>query len=166
MIGSGAGPLLGAEIYDAEILGAQRAFIAAILVAGSKPIKVLLESSEAVQALRSGRSRSFQGKVDKFVFDSRNHQSVEIRWIPGHSGMAGNERADKLAKAALRNLPDERTNTTHSTEVNRRIRFTFAPINRFVRERADELVTAWWEKFLEFVTITKCYGAQNIYREA
>ena len=146
MIGSGAGPLLGAEAYDAEILGAQRALEAAILVAGSKLIKVLLDSSEAIQSLRSGRSRSFQGIVDKFVSDCRNHQSVKVRWIPGHSGILGNERADKLAKTALRDLPDERTNTTLSTEAHRRIRFTFVSLNRFLRERGDELVASWWQK--------------------
>ena len=84
MIGSGAGSLLGAETYGAELLGAQKALEAALLVAGSNSIKVLLDSLHAVQALRSGRSRSFQGMVDKFVKDCQRHRSVEIRWIPGH----------------------------------------------------------------------------------
>ncbi|KAI0999523.1 hypothetical protein K3495_g8671 [Podosphaera aphanis] len=59
MIGSGAGALLGAEACDAEVLGAQKALEAAMQVAGTKPIKVLLDSLEAIRALRSSRSRSF-----------------------------------------------------------------------------------------------------------
>ena len=102
MIESDAGPLWGAEAYDAELLGAQKALEAAIRVAGTNPIKVLLDNSEAAQALRSGRSRSFQGIVDRFVLDCQRHRSVEIRWIPGHSGIEGNEKADELAKSALK----------------------------------------------------------------
>ncbi len=146
MIGIGSGPLLGAEAYDAELLGAQKALEAAILVAGINPIKVLLDSSEASQALQSGRSRSFQGIVDKFVSDRQKHPSVEIRWIQGHSGIEGNEKADELAKAALKDLPDDGTDAILSAEVNRRTKFTFASLSRFVRERAVELAASWWQK--------------------
>ncbi|KAI0998477.1 hypothetical protein K3495_g9717 [Podosphaera aphanis] len=145
MIGSGTGALLGAEAYDAEVLGAQKALEAAMQVASTNPIKVLLDSSEAIQALRSGRSRSFQGIVDKFVIDCQRHQSVEIRWIPGHEGIEGIEKADKLAKAALKDLPDERSETTLAPNVNCRTKFTFASISRFVREREDEPVASWWQ---------------------
>ncbi|KAI0993871.1 hypothetical protein K3495_g14313, partial [Podosphaera aphanis] len=131
MIGSDAGPLWGAEAYDAEILGAQKALEAAIRVAGTNPIKVLLDNSEAAQALRS---------------DCQRHQAVEIRWIPGHSGIVGNEKADKMAKVALNDLPDDATNATHSAEVNRSLKYTFASPNRFARERADDLVSSWWHK--------------------
>ncbi|KAI0997696.1 hypothetical protein K3495_g10490 [Podosphaera aphanis] len=146
MIGSDVGPLWGAEAYDAEILGAQKALEAAIRVAGTNPIKVLLDNSEAAQALRSGKSRSFHGIVDRFVLDCQRHQAVEIRWIPGHSGIEGNEKADKNAKAALKDLPDDATNATHSTEVNRSLKYTFASLNRFARERADDLVSSWWQE--------------------
>ncbi len=146
IIGSDAGPLWGAEAYDAEILGAQKALEAAIRVAGTNPIKVLLDNSEAAQALRSVRSRSFHGIVDRFVLDCQRHQAVEIRWIPGHSGIEGNEKADKIAKAALKDLPDDATNATHSTEVNRSLKYTFASLNRFARERADDLVSSWWQE--------------------
>ncbi|KAI0997741.1 hypothetical protein K3495_g10448 [Podosphaera aphanis] len=146
MIGSDAGPLWGAVAYDAEILGAQKALEAAIRVTGTNPIKVLLDNSEAAQALRSGRSRSFPGIVDRSVLDYQRNQAVEIRWIPGHSGIVGNEKVDKMAKAALKDLPDDATNATHSTEVNRSLKYTFASLNRFARERADDLVSSWWQK--------------------
>ena len=67
MIGSGAGPMLGAEAYDAELFGAQKALEAALLVAGSNSIKVLIDSLQAVQALRSGRSKTSQEIMDIFV---------------------------------------------------------------------------------------------------
>ena len=87
MIWSGADLLLGAEACDAELLGAQKVLEVALLVAERDSIKVLFDSLQAVQALRSGRSKSFQGIFEEFVKDCQKHQSVEIRWIPGHSGI-------------------------------------------------------------------------------
>lgn len=56
LIVSGAGPMPGAEVYVAELLGAQKAQEAAISKAGSSPIKVLLDNAVAVQALQRGRT--------------------------------------------------------------------------------------------------------------
>ena len=98
-------------------------------MADNNPIKVLLDSLQAVQALRSGRSRSSLGKVGNFVKDCQKVQSVEIRWIPGHPGIEGNEMADKLAKATLIKFPNEVTNEALPMEVPRRIKFTFASLN-------------------------------------
>ncbi|KAI0997565.1 hypothetical protein K3495_g10621 [Podosphaera aphanis] len=117
---------------EGQMIGrAQKALEAAIRVAGTNPIKVLLDNSEAAQALRS---------------DCQRHQAAEIRWIPGHSGIVGNEKADKMAKAALKDLPGDAKNATHFTEVNRSLKYTFASLNRFARERADDLVSSWWQK--------------------
>lgn len=44
MIGSGAGPMSGAEIYDAEIFGALKAIEAAMEKAGNALTKLLLDN--------------------------------------------------------------------------------------------------------------------------
>ncbi|KAI0994090.1 hypothetical protein K3495_g14093, partial [Podosphaera aphanis] len=133
LIASGAGPMHGAEIYDAELLGAQKALEAAMSKAGTSPIKLLLDNAIAVQALQRGRTKSSQAVVDKFVAQLQQCQSVEIRWIPGHSGIIGNEEADKLAKGALRNLPAGPIQ--EPSEDREEHKFTFSAVARFVKEQ-------------------------------
>nr|CCA28121.1 hypothetical protein SS1G_12417 [Albugo laibachii Nc14] len=142
LIGQGAGAMPGAEVYDAEILGAQKALEAAILKAGNSPIKVLLDNSAVVRALQRGRSKSSQAIVDKYIAQTRVHPAVETRWIPGHTGITGNEAADKLAKAALKELPPE--TSTESPETRSGHRYTFAAVSRFVKERCEKAVESWW----------------------
>ena len=144
MIGSDAGPLPGAEVYDAEIFGAQKALEGAIGKAGSSPIKVLLDNSIAARALQTGRTKSSQAVVDTFTRLVRRARSVEIRWIPAHSGITGNEEADRLAKEALRKLPAE--TTTDPSTIKDGLKYTFAALNRFVRQRCEEAVESWWLK--------------------
>ncbi|KAI0998038.1 hypothetical protein K3495_g10151 [Podosphaera aphanis] len=95
LIASGAGPMHGVEVFDAELLGAQKALESAISKAGTSPIKLLLYNAVAVQALQKGRTKSPQAVVDKFVAQMQQCQSVEIRWILGHSGIIRNEEAEK-----------------------------------------------------------------------
>lgn len=144
MIGQGAGAMPGAEVYDAEILGAQKALEAAISKAGKSPIKVLLDNSTVVRALQRGRSKSSQAIVDKFIALIRSHPAVETQWIPGHTGITGNEAADKLAKAALNELPPEIS--TESPETRSGHRYTFAAVSRLVKERCEKAVESWWSE--------------------
>ena len=108
MIGSGSGPMPGAEVYDSELLGAQKAMEEVIKKANGGPAKVLLDNPNATRALRSGRTRLSQSVVDKFTTQTGQFLSVKVCWIPGHSGISGNKQAGKLAKAALRDILDLR----------------------------------------------------------
>ncbi|KAI1004247.1 hypothetical protein K3495_g3967 [Podosphaera aphanis] len=92
---------------------------------------------------RQGPRGRISNRVDSLL--QLLDQQVEILWIPGHEGIEGNEKAVKLAKAALNDLPDERSETTLASNVNCRTKFTFASISRFVREHEDELVASWWQ---------------------
>jgi ribonuclease HI len=51
----------------------------------------------------------FRKPID-YILQADANARVEIRWIPGHKGFIGNERADAIAKAAVNNPP-----ITHST---------------------------------------------------
>ena len=60
--------------------------------------------------------------------------TVEVRWIPGHKGIASNERADRLAKAALRDLAGMDTETPRSHACQAQL----------ARQRRQDLVAKWW----------------------
>ena len=72
--------------------------------------------------------------VDKFTTQTDQFLSVEVRWIPGHSGITVNEQADKLAEASLRDLLD----------LSGEQKYTFAALKRLVREQAVEAMESWW----------------------
>ena len=82
--------------------------------------------------------------VDKFSSLRRNKR-VEIRWIPGHVGIQGNEEADKLAKSAL-GAPNNRSLTSAAPSGEDQD-LTFAALGRLVKERSQELVEEWWQKY-------------------
>ncbi|KAM4060142.1 RNase H domain-containing protein [Hirsutella rhossiliensis] len=64
---------------------------------------------------------------------AREHGAVEIRWIPGHADIPGNEEADALAKAGA-SLPEPADNTP-----------TLAHLRRIARQQPKVAFKAWWE---------------------
>ena len=102
----------------------------AIKKANRGQVEVLLDNPIVVRALRSGRTRLSQSVVEKFTTQTGQFRSVEVRLIPRYSGIAGNEQADKLAKAALGDLLHLRGEQ----------KYTFAALNRLVRVQAEEAV--------------------------
>ena len=144
LIGQGAGAVPGAEVYDAEILGAQKALEAAIIKAGNSPIKVLLDNSAVVRALQRGRSKSSLAIVDKYIAHTRTHLAVETRWIPVHTWISGHDKADKLAKAALNELSHEKR--TRSLERRSGHKYNFAAVSRFAKECCGKAVESGWSE--------------------
>jgi len=43
--------------------------------------------------------------------DEHREAHIEVAWVPGHMGIAGNNRADKIAKAATKLEPATKTTT-------------------------------------------------------
>ena len=141
VIGSDSGLLLGVEVCDAEDSGAQKALEGAMGKAGDCPIKGLLDNSTAVRALRTGQTKSSQAAVEIFTRLARQARSVEIRWIPAHAGIMGNEDADRLAKDAFRNFSAKIDAAT--SEKRCEVKYKFAALTRLVRQKCGKAVKSW-----------------------
>ncbi|KAJ5761312.1 hypothetical protein N7520_008468 [Penicillium odoratum] len=101
------------EVYDAEIMGAVEGLQAAVnlpCASYSTGLVILLDNLAVASLLSDGRPAPHRRKLtDLFQKLTTQWKSaayilstprtpVEVRWMPGHSGIAGNETADELAK--------------------------------------------------------------------
>ncbi|KAI1000223.1 hypothetical protein K3495_g7975 [Podosphaera aphanis] len=98
------GILYGGEVYDAEIFGATMALRAALSIRRSgQKIYVLLDNQAAVRAHQTGSTSSCL-RLTRIFHDVSQKANSEVRWVPGHSKIPGNEEADAAARAALQSL--------------------------------------------------------------
>ena len=75
---------------------------------------------------------SSQDAFTRFQDLAKAHGDVEVRWIPGHAGIPGNEEADGLAKAGC--LLPEPTGAVPS----------LAHLRRLARQQPRDAFKAWW----------------------
>jgi hypothetical protein len=70
-----------------------------------RKVTVFTDSQNALTSLqvrKSGHERPIEGYADRL----REHGvQVELRWVPGHASVTGNERADRLALLASKYAP-------------------------------------------------------------
>ncbi|KAI0991570.1 hypothetical protein K3495_g16617, partial [Podosphaera aphanis] len=136
-----------AQIYDAEIIGAVaglRAACSHFMARFATNVAVCLDNEEAAIRLHSGwltpssshQITEFQNLRETWARRERaaaaNIGNVQIRWIPGHKGIAGNTRADTLAKQACN------SETTRSEA-------SIASAYRLLEERYNEVLASYWD---------------------
>ncbi|KAM5344599.1 hypothetical protein ACJ41O_013134 [Fusarium nematophilum] len=131
----GSGRLGPAEVFDAEAMGALRGLKAALghPDAATQDIAVCLDNLAAATCLRGTPSDSSQEVFLEFQALAATHGAVQVRWIPGHTNIPGNEEADKLAKAA--SSQPEPPNSQP----------TLAYLRKIARQRPKAAFQAWWE---------------------
>lgn len=119
-----------AEVYDAEIAGAVQGKESALEIGDSTGIIVLLDNQEAVETLGSDRTKSSLQAVKKFKELRSTYPTVEVRWIPEHNGIHGDENSDTLAIRALATASsiDRNISTTENMSRERQKILTFAAL--------------------------------------
>ncbi|KAI9034712.1 ribonuclease H family protein, partial [Aspergillus affinis] len=97
---------LDSTVYVGELEGARMALDRA----KPTPITVFSDSQAAIQAVRNPGRPSGQYALQAIygrirALRSEGLEDAELRWIPVHIGVKGNEKADKAAKeAAIRGV--------------------------------------------------------------
>ena len=68
-----------------------------------RPVTIFCDSQKALKVIRHAASCNENRFLRNLIYQKaeelqRNGHLVAIRWIPGHSGLIGNEKADLAAK--------------------------------------------------------------------
>ena len=93
-----------ATVWDGEIAGLE----GALRMVGNAPVLLLTDSRAAIQAVQKAgkrwvaRTRGLAEVVRRLAAIDKEHSggSATLGWVKAHVGIAGNERADELAKLA------------------------------------------------------------------
>lgn len=124
------------SIYTAEVHGL---FLAVEHIIQNKVQRsvIFTDSQSAVQALSSGklqRNPVFNELLKLLCLAYKQKLEITVCWVPGHSGIAGNEEADRNAVAA-------------AARTNLDIRFVpYEDLKAYVRKRLCDQWQADWNK--------------------
>ncbi|XP_067130231.1 uncharacterized protein [Centruroides vittatus] len=89
-----------ASVFQVELVALDEASQWILRHPGSTPITVYSDSQSSLQALSDGYHRDRMVlEIRGSVLRARHERQVDLRWVRGHNGIPGNERADLLAKA-------------------------------------------------------------------
>jgi ribonuclease HI len=87
-------------VFDADALGALRRMQQAVKDHPGEPITTCADNTSALWCSQKDASDTSQG-VFKQIHQLMDKHDMTLRWIPGHTNIKGNERADELAKIGI-----------------------------------------------------------------
>lgn len=102
----------------------------------SDKIYILLDSQAAVTAFQTVKSTSSLEVTSKF-YQVAAGRRIYVRWVPGHSEITGDKKADKEARAALGQL---------SPKFSTSEKIILAYLRRLMHRERRELIDKWWSE--------------------
>ena len=95
-------------VYEAELVGLTLAAELLQQLDFPEDVTIATDNQAAIKAVTSFHSPPGQQIIDFFLSQmlelTNQHRGISFRiyWIPGHKGIPGNKKADKLAKLAAK----------------------------------------------------------------
>ncbi|PPR07816.1 hypothetical protein CVT24_002896 [Panaeolus cyanescens] len=93
-------------VYEAELMGLVLGMDIALANGFSGTIHIGLDNQAVLTTIRTRKARfaqhlwkKLESRVKNYLRRNRDN-NVELRWVPGHEGVEGNERADEAARGA------------------------------------------------------------------
>ncbi|RYP42590.1 hypothetical protein DL767_000114 [Monosporascus sp. MG133] len=124
-----------AEVFDAEVEGARHGLRATMRIHAAARIHVCVDNTSVISGLTGNIPISSQDAFIEFQ-DRMTLAAVDVKWVPGHEGIEGNEEADRLAKEGVK-MP--------TTEPNKA---TYAGARRLLERMKKQDFQDWWREAL------------------
>jgi ribonuclease HI len=101
---------LGQIVYNGELEGITQGFeFASTIARPHQEIRIYADNQAAIHRIKAPSDKpgqSWQLRCIKAARKVKHRQAkISIHWVPGHTDIPGNERADSLAKSAAKQTP-------------------------------------------------------------
>jgi ribonuclease HI len=120
------------EVFDAEATGAYHGLKVALALPDTREITACVDNQANIWCLTRNPSKTSFWEFKWWHDMADAHEwKVDVKWSPGHMGIEGNERADKMANLGLKDLQTERG-------------MTLARVRRGACKASREQYNTWW----------------------